>query len=453
MRLISYLSVINHIMTTTAADLQKDIDDIRQIDIIPSLLDVICSTTGMGFAAVARVTEDRWVTCSVRDDIGFGLKPGDELEIKTTICNEIRDSGIGVIIDHAAEDPLFKDHHTPGMYGFQSYISVPILRKHDGSFFGTLCAIDPDPHEVSSPAITQMFRLFADLIAFHLHAVESVRESGVMLQEEKAFNDVLEKKVAERTAELAKNNDSLLKMNKDLESFAYISSHDLQEPLRKIQTIASIIVEKESHNLSERGRDYFRRMREAAQRMQALINDLLAYSRSRAAGQKFKHTDLSVIISQVVSDIAGDIKDKNAVVEIGMTYSLDIVPFQFRQLLYNLISNSLKFSDPHRSPVIKISCSTVKGDHFGDFLPDAEKDYCLLKLSDNGIGFDQKYSDKIFEVFQRLYDKELYQGTGIGLAIVKKIVENHKGFIVAKGEPGIGATFEIYIPFAATDAD
>ncbi|MGQ3088511.1 sensor histidine kinase, partial [Flavobacterium sp.] len=130
-------------------------------------------------------------------------------------------------------------------------------------------------------------------------------------------------------------------------------------------TIASIIVEKESHNLSERGRDYFRRMREAAQRMQALINDLLAYSRSRAAGQKFKHTDLSVIISQVVSDIAGDIKDKNAVVEIGMTYSLDIVPFQFRQLLYNLISNSLKFSDPHRSPVIKISCSTAKGDHFG----------------------------------------------------------------------------------------
>ena len=123
---------------------QQDIDDIAQIPIVSRLLDVVCQTTGMGFAAIARVTEDNWITCSVRDDINFGLKPGDELEIKTTICDEIRMHQKSVVIDHVATDPNFSQHHTPLMYGFQSYISMPIIRKN-GSFFGTLCAIDPKP--------------------------------------------------------------------------------------------------------------------------------------------------------------------------------------------------------------------------------------------------------------------------------------------------------------------
>ncbi len=434
-------------------DLQKDIDDIGQIAIIPSLLDVICRTTGMGFAAVARVTEDRWITCQVRDDIGFGLKPGDELQIKTTICNEIRDLGKAVIIDHVAEDPDFKDHHTPAMYGFQSYISVPILRKENGSFFGTLCAIDPDPHNVSSPAITQMFALFAELIAFHLNAIESLRHSETKFLEEKEFKGALEKLVAERTDELAKNNEALKKMNKELESFAYISSHDLQEPLRKIQTIASMITERESHNLSETGKDHFRRMTEAAQRMQALINDLLAYSRTSITDHKYKHTDLAVTVGQVISDLEEELKDKHATINVGEMRHANIIPFQFRQLLYNLITNSLKFSSPERPPVIMIRSEAGKGSTFSNSDLDPDLEYCHISISDNGIGFEQKYSEKIFEVFQRLYERARYKGTGIGLAIVKKIMENHNGIITATGEPDKGATFDIYFPVGDTIVD
>jgi GAF domain-containing protein len=141
--------------------------------------------TGMGFSAIARVTEDRWITCSVRDDIQFGLNPGDELQVKTTICNEIRQSGEEVAIDHVDTDPHFCEHPTPKMYGFQSYISMPIFRK-DGRFFGTLCAIDPKPNLVSSAAVKDMFRLFADLISFHLQMIEDLEKNRPKNAEESA---------------------------------------------------------------------------------------------------------------------------------------------------------------------------------------------------------------------------------------------------------------------------
>src|SRR6185437_7835391 len=167
-----------------AHDFQADLDAIARIDAIPGILEVVCRTTGMGFAAVARVTEDRWIACSVRDEIAFGLKPGSELKLETTICNEIRASGKAVIIDHVAEDPAFRNHHTPAMYGFQSYISVPIVLA-DGRFFGTLCAIDPRPARVSTPEASGMFRLFADLIAFHLDANSRLAVSEASLLTER----------------------------------------------------------------------------------------------------------------------------------------------------------------------------------------------------------------------------------------------------------------------------
>lgn len=152
-------------------DIVADIQAIGSIPICRNLLKVVCHTTGMGFAAIARVTEDRWVACSVLDEISFGLKPGDELEIATTICNEIRQSRKGVAIDNVAEDAVFCGHHTPALYGFQSYISVPIFRQDD-SFFGTLCAIDPKPAMVNNAETLGLFTLFAQLISFHLDTVE-----------------------------------------------------------------------------------------------------------------------------------------------------------------------------------------------------------------------------------------------------------------------------------------
>jgi len=432
-------------MEQPTTDFQKDINDISQIPIISSLLNVICQTTGMGFAAVARVTEDRWVTCTTRDDIGFGLKPGDELEIKTTICNEIRQSEMAVTIDFVDEDPLFYDHHTPKQYGFQSYISVPIMRR-DGSFFGTLCAIDPEPHLVSTPAVTGMFSLFADLISFHLNAIQSVQESALKLQQEKAFNDALEKQVLDRTHEISEKNKALVKLNKELESFAYISSHDLQEPLRKIQTISSIIIEKEKDNLSDKGKDYFKRMQDAAKRMQTLINDLLAYSRTNINGGKLELTDLNILLEEVLSDLNEDLQKTEAVIEASEMCDADIIPFQFRQLLYNLIGNSLKFASPERKLQITITSRIAPGSalNVAKLLPDNK--YCHISITDNGIGFEPKFSNKIFEVFQRLHDRTHFEGTGIGLAIVKKIVDNHNGVITARGALNEGAQFDIYIP-------
>jgi GAF domain-containing protein len=157
-------------------DFQDDLDAIASIPAVQSILEVVCRTTGMGFAAVARVTDQRWVCCAVRDEIAFGLKPGGELKVETTICDQIRASRQLVVIDHVAEDCAFRDHPTPALYGFQSYISQPVVMS-DGSFFGTLCAIDPRPNRLNTQAVLGMFKLFADLVAFHLDMHFKLRAS------------------------------------------------------------------------------------------------------------------------------------------------------------------------------------------------------------------------------------------------------------------------------------
>ena len=272
---------------------------------------------------------------------------------------------------------------------------------------------------------------------------------------EKTFSQILESEVNERTKELsvAKDNltfknEELLRMNKELESFAYVSSHDLQEPLRKIQTFANRILEKENENLSDLGKEYLKRMSLAGERMQQLIQDLLAYSRTKTSNRKFESSDLETILNDIKDDLRDEIKQKEVVIETDETcyIMVKIIPFQFRQLLYNLISNSIKFSKTEVQPVIKLTCKIDKGSKmfYQHLVPDQK--YYHLKISDNGIGFKPDYKEKIFEIFQRLHGREEYTGTGIGLAIVKKIIENHNGFISADGEMGVGATFDIYIP-------
>jgi len=265
------------------------------------------------------------------------------------------------------------------------------------------------------------------------------------IQDQKNFVNELESQVLERTKELEQKNKELQRMNKELQSFAYISSHDLQEPLRKIQMFSKQIVEMEYHNLTENGKHKFGRMDNAARRMQILIQDLLTYSRIENNEIKFETLDINSIIEEAKEDLSEEIKHKKAVIEICGECEFTVIPFQFRQLLYNLISNSLKFTLNDRVPVIKIESKKTKI-NFDNKYSSELKTYCHITISDNGIGFEQLYNEKIFEVFQRLHAKDTYNGTGIGLAIVKKIVENHSGVITAKGELNIGATFDIYIP-------
>lgn len=260
------------------------------------------------------------------------------------------------------------------------------------------------------------------------------------------LSNSLELQVQERTKELELKNVILEKMNKELQSFAYISSHDLQEPLRKIQTFSSQLLEKECDNLTESGKDKFRRMQNAARRMQTLIDDLLSYSRTATSEGKFEKVELAELIREVKEDLKEELLQKKATVELDAHCQIQIIPFQFRQLIYNLLSNSLKFSKPGVAPQIVIATKGETGAAFAHPALDAEKKYCRVTVSDNGIGFDPKYKEKIFEVFQRLHGRNEYTGTGIGLAIVKKIVENHHGLVEATGNPEDGARFDIYLP-------
>jgi len=265
------------------------------------------------------------------------------------------------------------------------------------------------------------------------------------LTAKKASDDVLR----EKKMELEQKNIELQKMNKELQSFAYISSHDLQEPLRKIQTFASRIIEKDKDTLSENGKYLFKRMQLSAERMQLLIDDLLAYSRTHHLEGDFEKTDLNIIIEQVKHELGEELLQKNAIINADKTCEVNIIPFQFKQLFYNLISNSLKFSKPGKPVAITIKNEYVNGKALeGENFKD-DNTYCHITYSDNGIGFDQQYSEKIFELFQRLHGRSEYPGTGIGLAIIKRIVENHRGIITAKGELGMGATFNIYLPVEA----
>lgn len=273
------------------------------------------------------------------------------------------------------------------------------------------------------------------------------------IEDQKMSTQKLEKQVQERTMLLLESNEKLeesikelQKMNAELKSFAYVSSHDLQEPLRKIQTFATRIMDKEAQNLSETGKNYFQRMQAAAKRMQTLIEDLLAYSRTNTTERAFQPTNLEEIVAEVISEFKEDLAETQGIIEVGAMCEANIIPFQFRQLLHNLIGNALKFSKPGIPPHVFIKSDIVQGNalQIPGLLP--KKMYCHLSVSDNGIGFEPHYKERIFEVFQRLHGKDKYKGTGIGLAIVKKIVENHNGVVAANSELDQGARFDIYIP-------
>lgn len=252
--------------------------------------------------------------------------------------------------------------------------------------------------------------------------------------------------LAFQNEEKEKRSAELLTANKELQSFTYVASHDLQEPLRKIKFFADRIIESEHENLTEAGKDYFRRMHNAAMRMQQLIEDLLAFSKVNITDRQFIATDLKEIIETVMADLKESIESKHLSIEIQNMCKIKVIVFQFRQLIHNLVGNSIKFSNPDIAPIIIINSSIAKGNQLSNEHLIPEKKYCHITIKDNGIGFEPEYSDRIFEVFQKLHSKEMFKGTGIGLAIVKKIVDNHNGVITATSNLGEGATFNIYLP-------
>ena len=260
---------------------------------------------------------------------------------------------------------------------------------------------------------------------------------------------IANEKLIFQNEEKEKRAVELLNANKELLAFNYISSHDLQEPLRKIQTFISILMADEKENLTAKGVKNLDRIQSSATRMRRLIDDLLAFSRISTVDRKYEFTDLHPILNDVQSELKDVIIEKKATISAVGLLPINIVVFQFRQLIYNLISNALKFSFEGRPPVITIETHIIKrGDTEIRALKSLPQncDYWNINFSDNGIGFDAQFNERVFVMFERLLPNKNYSGTGMGLAVVKKIVENHNGIIRAKGELNKGTTFEIYIP-------
>ncbi len=395
-------------------DLIKDIESVKRIPIIPSMLEVICQTTGMGFAAVARVTSERWIACSVRDEIQFGLTEGGELKIETTICNEIRDHKTPVVIDHVNEHPHFKNHHTPKMYGFQSYISVPIMLK-DGTFFGTLCAIDPKPALLDNSKIIGTFVMFAELLSFHLQSHYLLEQSYT------------------NTVTLTNKNRLLKRANKDLDNFVYTASHDLKSPVSNIEGLISIFsnaIEQE-HLDRQKLKQVAGLMKSSVQRLAETIHDLATIVESDVeASENGQVIDILEVVKGVKEDLHNQIKECNAKIEVACQEEF-LVKFSrknFRSIIYNLLSNAIKYASPERSPHVQIiACES-----------DGKK---IISVKDNGLGIPAEKRKNLFSIFQRFHDH--VEGSGVGLFLVKRLVENANGQILVESEENKGTTFTL----------
>jgi PAS domain S-box-containing protein len=270
----------------------------------------------------------------------------------------------------------------------------------------------------------------------------------------------LEKIVLDRTEDLRKRNAELKqaenalkqknieleKINNDLSSFAHVASHDLQEPLLKIQAFSERLFELEGNKFSDKGKNLYKQINDSSDRMRTLIQDLLSYSQSNDKEGKFETLDLNVLVREIVAELEVRISDKKAKIENLGLPTLNVIQFQFHQLFLNLLSNALKFSRENADPVVVIKSELLQGDAVPDFLDHLVRSWYHIIISDNGIGFESQFSEKIFDMFHRLHSRSEYEGTGIGLAICKKIVENHGGKIIAEGRINTGAAFHIYLP-------
>lgn len=245
---------------------------------------------------------------------------------------------------------------------------------------------------------------------------------------------------------LQDRNVELEQTNRELASFNYVASHDLQEPLRIIQTYISRIAEREYAELSVSARDYFERIRVSANRMQVLINDLLTFSRTNKTEKVFERSDLNELLELAKQDLSALIEEKRACIESDPLPRLHVIAYQIKQLFLNLLGNALKYASDERQPQVQIRYREIREDEFTQVRRDKRRRYCCISICDNGLGFEPEFAENIFVLFKRLHQKNEYPGTGIGLSICKKIAEIHSGGIIAEGFPGKGAQFHVILP-------
>ena len=366
---------------------EEDIAAVGSIKAVPTILDVVCRTTGMRFAAVARVTEERWIACSVRDNIAFGIEPGGELKVESTICHEIRQSGKAVIIDHVAEDATYRNHHTPATYRLQSYISMPI-RLADGSFFGTLCAIDPEPHRLNTPETISMFEMFAEVIGYHLSAIDRLHSSETNLLNER------------QTSALR-------------EEFIAVLGHDLRNPIAGIQGAMRMLLKTP---LSDNARTIVTTVQRSVARMSGLIDNVMDLARGRL-GQgltldRNAAEPLEPVLRQVVAELQMSAPERAIETHFALSAPVDCDRGRIAQLVSNLLGNALTYGAPNQP--VRISATTAAG-------------WLELFVANAGDPIPADVMESIFLPFSRGALGPNRQGLGLGLYISHEIAKAHGG--------------------------
>jgi signal transduction histidine kinase len=368
-------------------DFQADIDAIDSIAAVPVILNVVCRVTGMGFAAVARVTEGRWVCLAVNDEIAFGLKPGGELKVETTICHEVRQARDVVVIDHVAEDELYCRHHAPAKYGFQSYISMPIFLK-DGSFFGTLCAIDPQPAKLNNPGVIGMFKLFAEMVAYHLDAGRRLASAEASLLDARAASELREQFIA-------------------------VLGHDLRNPLASIAAGTRLI---KKSPLDEKATTILDMMHGSVERMSALIDNVLDFARGRLGGGlalSRSRDPLEPALKHVIDELQSTHPDRVIEVEFNVTQPVYADRARVAQLFSNLLGNALTYGA--EGEPVRVKAST--------------QDQFELAVCNAGQPIPAATMERLFHPFSRGQVRPSQQGLGLGLYIASEIARAHDGAI------------------------
>ena len=394
-------------------DIARDIAAVSRLQAVPTLLEVLCETTGMRFAAVARVTERTWTACAVKDDIQFGLKPGGQLDLESTLCIESKRANEPIVIEHASTDARYCHHHTPKIYHIESYVSVPIVLAN-GRYFGNLCAIDPAPARVADPKIIGMFKRFAALIALQLDSETSRQQDQTALRDAHA--------------------DSELR-----EQFIAILGHDLRNPLQAVYA-AGVLLEKKVADPALK--DVASRIRVNVKRMSSLINDVLDFARSRLGegmGVRLAEVDdIETGLKAVVREFQDGQPDRQILTNISVTGKVRCDLGRVQQVASNLIGNALKHGAP-QSPV-KVSARAEDSDF-------------VLDVWNAGEPIPPENLDKICEPFWRPSTSGSREGLGLGLYICSQIVRAHGGTLSVTSTPESGTNFTARLPLNSDHLD
>lgn len=350
-------------------------------------------------------------------------------------------------MDDARDDARFLDNPlVTGNPNIVFYAGIP-LKNATGIPLGTLCVMDRKPR-ILTDSQKESLKILSEQVINLLELRTNKLELEKTHKKLKKFSKKLEKKVFQRTNQLEIKTIKLELMINDLASFYHICSHDLQEPLRKIQMFISQISETEYDNLSVHGKHKLERIDLSAARMRNLIQDLLTYGYNENLENSMMNVSLNKMVDDVKDVLSEELKESNTVLKVLSDCMITVRPIQFKQLLFNLFTNAIKFTKNKEFPSIEVNGEIIEGAAYPNLNLSVETKYTRIVVADNGIGFEQKYATKVFEIFQRLHSNEEYQGTGIGLAIAKRIVLTHRGQISVESSPGNGATFEIFIPLA-----